>query len=231
MVDAPPEFRAALVEGLARWDVPHTDDRISQLFAHYAAVVEANARFNLTRITDPLEAAVKHYLDSLALLPWMNDERRTVRSVLDVGTGAGFPAVPLAVMAPNLQVTAIDATRKKADFLADAAQRMGLSQLEVLQARAEHWRVGRRFDVVTGRAVASLADFLSWTAHLVRAGGFIVAYKTARTSPDEHADATRVGAQLGLRPDDPFEYELRLGDETRLHRLIVFRQAGAPEGD
>lgn len=230
MVDAPPEFRAAIAEGLVRWGVPYTDDQISELFAHHAAVVEANTRFNLTRITDPFEAAVKHYLDSLALLPWMHGEPRAARSVLDVGSGAGFPAVPLAVMAPNLQVTAIDATRKKADFLADTAQRMGLARLEVLQARAEHWRVGRRFDVVTGRAVARLADFLSWTAHLVRTGGFIVAYKTARIRPEEHEDATHVGAQLGLHPADSFEYELRLGDETRVHKLVVFRRTELRQG-
>ena len=228
MPDAPPEFSAALVEGLERWGIEYSDAQVQQLWVHQAAVIEANTRFNLTRITDPLEAAVKHYLDSLALLPWLRRESRVGASVLDVGTGAGFPAVPLAVIAPNLQVTAIDATRKKADFLADAVQRMGLSQLKVLQARAEHWPVGRRFDVVTGRAVAPLADFLSWTAHLVRAGGSIVAYKTARTRPDEYEDATRVGARFGFHRDDPFEYELRLGDEMLSRKLIVFRRTRVP---
>jgi 16S rRNA (guanine527-N7)-methyltransferase len=228
MPSVPPDFRAALAGGLVRWGIEHTDDQVARLWAHHAAVVEANARFNLTRITDPLEAAVKHYVDSLALLPWLRGQRRAALTVLDVGTGAGFPAVPLAEMAPDLRVTAIDATRKKTDFLADAVERLGLSRLEVLQARAEHWRVGRRFDVVAGRAVTSLAGFLSWTAHLVRAGGFIVAYKTARMGPDEQAAATRTGDGLGLHPDDAFEYDLRLGDETLPRKLVVFRRTGAP---
>jgi 16S rRNA (guanine527-N7)-methyltransferase len=190
-----------------------------QLRAHFEAVVETNRAMNLTRITDPIEAAVKHYADSLALLPWTRDRSATVRTVLDVGTGAGFPSVPLAVMQREWAVTAIDATRKKAEFLTRTVAAIGLTNVHVEHAHAAHWHPKRPFDVVVVRALAPLGKCLELCAAFVKPRGWLVAYKTASVDRDELAAAARVLKKTRMRVEEPFPYELQVGDQT-LHRAL-----------
>ena len=110
-----------LAQRLARWQIKLSPKQLGQMVAHHDAMVEANRRLNLTRITDPVESAVRHYADSLALLAWSRDSAVSIRTLLDVGTGAGFPAVPLAIMKPKWKITAIDGTKKKIDFVRETA--------------------------------------------------------------------------------------------------------------
>jgi 16S rRNA G527 N7-methylase RsmG len=128
-------FEAALQGALPALGLDLDADVCGRLFEHYQQVVEANRSFNLTRITGPADAAVKHYADSLSLLasPWVDAERSTV--VLDVGTGAGFPAAPLAIVCPRWSVLAIDGTAKKVRFVQACAEAMGLGNLEGRHAR------------------------------------------------------------------------------------------------
>lgn len=227
-------FEEALTAALSRWGLSIEPDRLGRLRAHYDAVVETNRTMNLTRITDPVEAAVKHYADSLAPLLWVENRKIAVQTVLDVGTGAGFPAVPLAVMRPDWSVTAIDATRKKIDFLRRTADAMGLSNLHCEHAHSEHWkpsvvshqlsaisghRAGTSFDLVVFRALTSLAKSLEQTSGHVAQGGWLVAYKTASMDPEEREAADRATAKLHLRLDERFAYDLELESE-KLHRVL-----------
>ena len=134
------QFSSHLIDALVDLRLSPTDDQLRKLHGHYNAMIEANRSFNLTRITDPKEAAIKHYADSLALLPWADGVGEKIDSVLDVGTGAGFPAFPLAVLRPQWSVTAIDATRKKTDFVARTAASLGVENLRCEHAHSEHWK-------------------------------------------------------------------------------------------
>ena len=198
---------------------------MSQLRNHFEAVLETNRIMNLTRITDPVEAAVKHYADSLALLLWTRGRSITVQTVLDVGTGAGFPAVPIAIMRPEWTVTAIDSTRKKVEFIARTAAAMGMDNLKVEQAHTSHWQPERTFQVVATRALGPLDKCLESCAKFVRPGGWLVAYKTASVPRGEIAAAQKLLKRTRMRVEEPFAYDLQLGDET-LHRVLhLFRRS------
>ena len=118
-------FDRALDEAADRIGVPTTAAQRSAMGHHFALMVEANRRFNLTRITTPVEAAIKHYADSLTLLTCPDIAAAAPITLLDVGTGAGFPAIPLAIVCPAWQVAAIDGTGKKARFVAESAAGLG----------------------------------------------------------------------------------------------------------
>jgi len=218
-------FDSALHAALRRWELPITPKQAGRLRVHFEAVVETNRVMNLTRITDPVEAAVKHYADSLASLLWSRDRSVAVRMVLDVGTGAGFPAVPLAVMCPEWQVTAIDATRKKVEFLVRTAAAMGMDNLSVEQAHTAHWQPERTFHVVATRALGPLAKCLECCAAFVRPGGWLVAYKTASVARDEIAAAKKLLKRSRMCVEEPFAYDLQRGDETLHRTLHLFRRS------
>jgi len=217
-------FDRALQAALAPWAIQLTNDQLAQIWSHFAAVTEANTRFNLTRIIDASEAAVKHYADSLALIAWGRQQLVQPRTILDVGTGAGFPAVPLAVVQAGWQVTAIDSTAKKMAFLAEWIASAGIPNLTALHARAEHWANEARFDVVTFRATGTVAKCLTQARGVVAKKGVVVCYKTRELPAEEMTDAKRTAEALGFRAEPPFEYHLTCGAETLARQLVVYRQ-------
>ncbi len=227
MSKEPDAFDIALRTALGRLDIPVSPAQVRTLGAHFEAVVETNRVMNLTRITDPVEAAVKHYADSLALLLWARDRSIAVRTVLDVGTGAGFPAVPLVVIRSEWAVTAIDATRKKVEFLTRTVAAIGLTNLHVEHAHAGHWRPQRPFDVVVVRALAPLGKCLELCAAFVKRGGWLVAYKTASLDRAELGAAEARLKKTRMRAEEPFPYELQMGGET-LPRALRLYQRGSP---
>jgi 16S rRNA (guanine527-N7)-methyltransferase len=137
-----------------------------------AELREWNERFNLTAITEPMDVVRKHLLDSLSLQPYLRGPR-----VADVGTGAGFPGLPLAVINPERQFALIEATGKKARFVRHAAEVMELANVEVIPARAEAWRGPAPFDRVLARALGKLADFVRVAGHLCAPRGRMLAMK------------------------------------------------------
>jgi 16S rRNA (guanine527-N7)-methyltransferase len=141
-----------------------------------------NAQFNLTAIRDRLGMLRKHVLDSLSLEPYLRGNR-----VADVGTGAGFPGLPLAIVNPQRRFTLIEATGKKARFAERTAQQLRCDNVQVVHARAEGYRPVELFDTVTARALSSLADFAAYAGHLCAPGGRLLAMKGKR--PDEEISA------------------------------------------
>jgi 16S rRNA (guanine527-N7)-methyltransferase len=138
----------------------------------------ANAQFNLTAIRDRPGMLHKHLLDSLSLQPYLKGTR-----LADVGTGAGFPGLPLAVINPARRFTLIEATGKKARFAAETAERTGLANVTVVNTRAESYRPLELYDTVMARALSSLADFVAYAGHLCTPDGRLLAMKGKR--PDE----------------------------------------------
>lgn len=195
------------------------------LEAHYRAMIRANQAMNLTRITDPVEAAIKHYADSLAILPWSANAGLTSVSLLDVGTGAGFPAVPVAVMRPDWGVTALDGTRKKAEFVSRVADDLGLKNLRAEHGHSDHWDLGEKFDIVTTRAVASLAKCMRTVNRFLGKGARLVAYKTAILTEEEIGEAREACGELGMEMEPPFFYELEWNAEKLARGLYPVRLA------
>jgi len=143
---------------------------------------QANAQFNLTAIRDRPGMLAKHILDSLTLQSHLRGER-----CADVGTGAGFPGLPLAVLSPERRFTLIEATGKKSRFVEQTAQRIGCANVQVVNARAENYRPVELFDTVAARALSSLADFVAYAGHLCAPTGRLLAMKGKR--PDDEISA------------------------------------------
>ena len=160
-----------------------------EAFAWYLdELLRRNAQQNLTAVVDPLGIAVKHFLDSLTLVPLLG--QAASGRMVDVGTGAGFPGLPLRIVCPGLRLVLVEATGKKAEFCRSIVEGLGLKGVEVLHARAEE--VGRdpqhrqRYDVATARAVAALPVLLEYLLPLVRVGGRVLALKGENAAVEAH---------------------------------------------
>lgn len=131
-----------------------------------------NQRVNLTAIRDPEQQITKHLLDSLSIHPFLQGSR-----IADIGTGAGFPGLPLALVNPDKQFVLIDSINKKLRFVEHAAQAMGLRNVTVLHSRAQDYQPEQGFDCVVSRAVGSIENFVKWCGHLCSSGGRLLAMK------------------------------------------------------
>jgi 16S rRNA (guanine527-N7)-methyltransferase len=143
-----------------------------QLLDLLSELADWNTRFNLTAIDDPAEGVRKHLLDSLSIHACLQG-----RSVADVGSGAGFPGLPLAIVDPQREFTLIEATGKKARFLEHARRRLHLDNVRVINSRAEQFKPAQRFDTVIARALGKLTEFIRVAGHLAAPGGRLLAMK------------------------------------------------------
>lgn len=173
-----------------------------------------NARVNLTGLKSDQEIVIKGFLDSLAVLPFLKD----APSLADLGSGAGFPGLALKLARPDTALTLVESRGKKAAFLEYLAALLGLSGVEVVQARltprlAQEW--GPRFAAVTSRAAFSLEKFLTLAAPLLLSGGRVLAFKGAAPPPREIEAARRVLAALNLVNLKFYEYRVPFSDEAR----------------
>lgn len=163
---------ARLSAGLAALGLELAPAQRAALATLIAELADWNTRVNLTAITDPSEVVDKHLLDSLAVLPWLRGH-----SVADVGSGAGFPGLPLAVADPQRRYTLIESTGKKVKFLRHAIERLELPNVDVLHGRAEALKPSQPFDSVISRALGPLSDFVRVAGHLAGRRGRLLAMK------------------------------------------------------
>lgn len=214
-------FRHTVLEASRSLDLTISSDQLDRLAMHYDRLIQANRRFNLTRITDPVEAAVKHYADSLSAAVWARRHAPEIRTVLDVGTGAGLPAIPLAIVRPDWSVTAIDGTAKKSRFVAECATQLGLENLTAAHRHTDHWQPAPApFDLITFRAVAKLAVCIGHAQSLMAPGGWLVCYKTDRVDELERKRAAEQAERRHMIAADPWPYRLE-GGELRLQRQLI----------
>ncbi len=163
---------ARLTAGLRGLGLALAPGQVAALGTLLDELADWNTRVNLTAIRDPAEAVDKHLLDSLAVLGQLRG-----LAVADVGSGAGFPGLPLAIADPDRRFTLVESTVKKAKFLLHAAARLDLPNVEVVPLRAESYRPPRPFDSVIARALGTLSEFVRVAGHLAGPGGRLLAMK------------------------------------------------------
>ena len=191
-------FEEILAARAAEAGIPLTAEQIGQFSVYHEMLLDWNTRMNLTALTAPEDVAVKHIIDSLtAYDAALFDGARTL---IDVGTGAGLPGIPLAVYAPHLTVTLLDSLNKRVRFLTEVTAAMGLQNVRCIHARAEEAArtVEHRaaYDIVVSRAVARLPVLLEYTLPFVRVGGTLLALK-GRAYAEEQKEARRAAEVLG----------------------------------
>lgn len=187
-----PDWRAQLETGL-QTVVPQRPARLCENLAAYVELLEKwNQAFNLTAVREPSEMVSRHILDSLAVAPFLPPGSRG--ALVDVGTGAGLPGIPLALLDPERPVSLLDSNIKKTRFCRQAVLALGLQNVDVIHARDSDYLPAEPFATVISRAFASLADFVAGTRHLVAVGGTLLAMKGAY--PEEEVRALPEGVSV-----------------------------------
>ena len=161
-----------LAEAAAKFGIELTQTHEQQLLRLLDELDDWNQRMNLTAIRERSQQITKHLLDSLSVQPFLHGTR-----VCDIGTGAGFPGIPLAIVNPSRSFTLVDSTAKKLKFIDHVSQQLQLANIKTVHTRAESFRPEARFDVVLSRAVGPVAQFVSWAGHLCVGGGRLLAMK------------------------------------------------------
>lgn len=175
-------LKARLLAGAQDMGVALDGAQAEAMLRLTAELREWNKRINLTAITGPADMVDKHLLDSLSVQPLLHGRR-----VADIGTGAGFPGLPLAIVNPRRSFTLIEATGKKCLFVRHAVELLGIENVEVVQARAESWKPRALFDCVIARALGKLADFVRVAGHLCARDGRMLAMKGRHPTAEMHA--------------------------------------------
>ena len=211
-------MRDILVQGLDALGLDKS--RIPALEQFSAFMLERNQVMNLTAITEPKDVAALHLLDSLALIPAAGLE---AEQIVDVGTGAGFPGMPLAIVRPSLRVTLLDSLGKRVDFLKETCKALELDNTECVHARAEEVAGAQReiFDAAVSRAVAALPVLCELSLPLVRISGRMLAMKSSHTE-EEIRQAESVVRILGGRLEWVKDYTIPTTDVV--HRVICIQK-------
>ena len=204
-----------LRDGLTTLGLP--TDGIPALIRYADLLVEKNKVMNLTAITEPADIAALHFLDSAALLTLADWKGKTVA---DIGTGAGFPGLPLRIVDPSIRLTLLDAQNKRVEFLKEVCGELGLADVECVHARAEEFAADRResFDLVTSRAVAALPLLCELCLPLVKVGGYFAAMKSVDADA-ELASAAHAIEVLGGAVDHVTDYAI---PGTEVHHRVIF---------
>ena len=161
-----------LIHGLDKMGISLDTDTCNAQIEYLQLIQKWNRAFNLTAITDLDQMVIRHLLDSLSILPFIN-----VSPVLDVGTGAGLPGIPLALARPDIEFVLLDSNGKKTRFLTQVKIELGIENIEIIHSRVEDYRPGKTFSIVTCRAFAALNTILVRTQHLLTSETRILAMK------------------------------------------------------
>jgi 16S rRNA (guanine527-N7)-methyltransferase len=179
------EINDVFMDHLKKYNV-YLSQKQQAAFKEYADfLIESNKRFNLTSYNDVETIYIKGFLDSLSLMPHINQEGN---KILDIGTGAGFPGLVIAIAAPNIAIHLLESSLKKINFLKEIIERLNLKNVTCIRSRAEEYQPSENYDYVISRAVAKMSHLVEFGYPLIKIGGQVIGYK-GRNLPEEMENA------------------------------------------
>ena len=230
-------------EQLAMFQISLSPEQLRQFRQFYENLIKWNEVMNLTAITEEEDVYTKHFLDSLSIVGLVGPGSFDNLSVIDVGTGAGFPGLPIAIAFPGTQVTLVDSLQKRVGFLQETVKLLGLENVQIYHSRAEDF--GRieaqreHYDIACSRAVARMNVLAEYCIPLVKKGGYFIAYKAERIK-EEMAEGKKAVGILGGRVEQVISFQLPGTDYNRTLVQILKekhtsgkypRKAGTPAKD
>ncbi|MBE5968287.1 MAG: 16S rRNA (guanine(527)-N(7))-methyltransferase RsmG [Lachnospiraceae bacterium] len=212
-------------EGLKSLDIELSEHQKQQFIHYYEILVEWNKVMNLTAITDFAEVLQKHFIDSLTIVKAINPKNTTI---IDVGTGAGFPGIPIKIVFPETKIVLLDSLNKRIKFLNEVIEKLGLKEISTIHGRAEDYgknpEYREKFDLCVSRAVANLSSLSEYCIPFVKKGGCFVSYKSEKAS-DEMKSAQNAIKLLGAKIENVTEFNLP--DSTMDRTLISIKKMAA----
>lgn len=216
------EFEKLFVQELKDMDLELSEEQLNQFYQYYEILIQWNQVMNLTAIVEWKEVITKHFVDSLSLKMAIPDLGERSASIIDIGTGAGFPGIPLKIVYPSLQVTLLDSLNKRVKFLKEVSTQLSLSEIYAVHGRAEDFardkQYREQFDFCVSRAVANMSTLSEYCMPFVKKDGYFIPYKSGKIE-EELTQSKGAVYKLGGKIEEIISFTLPNSDERSLIKI------------